>query len=365
MRNKGREGIYRRGRTWMLDFVHRGERHVVRIGSGITRTVAKEIAQVERAKILRGEAGISRKRRDISFEAARDLFVAWAKANRKARTVESYTECLTRLSESPLMAGKRLSQIGEWTVERYKQDRIKDGVRVRQNRELAVLRNLVNRMRDFKKYEGENPVRHRALIKEPLTKLRYLSHEEERRLVDAAAEPLRTIILVGIHTGLRIESEALELRWADVDLRHRRLTVEAAYSKNGEPRTVPLNSVARQALATLRQHASEERVFIGRGGRPLRSVRNAFETACRVAKLGRDVTPHTLRHTFASRLAMAGVDLRTIQELGGWKTLRLVERYAHVSPSHKAQAIERIVAASPIASPITEDCRVGEKAVSS
>ena len=51
---------------------------------------------------------------------------------------------------------------------------------------------------------------------------------------------------------------------------------------------------------------------------------------------------HTLRHTFASRLAMAGVDLRTIQELGGWHSLQMVERYSHLSPNHKAQAVERI-----------------------
>ena len=55
------------------------------------------------------------------------------------------------------------------------------------------------------------------------------------------------------------------------------------------------------------------------------------------------MTPHTLRHTFASRLVMAGVDLRTVQELGGWQTLAMVERYAHLSPAHKAQAVERLV----------------------
>jgi len=48
------------------------------------------------------------------------------------------------------------------------------------------------------------------------------------------------------------------------------------------------------------------------------------------------------RHTFASRLAMVGVDLRTIQELGGWRSLKMVERYAHLSPSHKAEAVERL-----------------------
>ena len=54
-----------------------------------------------------------------------------------------------------------------------------------------------------------------------------------------------------------------------------------------------------------------------------------------------------LRHTFASRLAMAGLDPRTIQELGGWASLEMVERYTHLSPTHKAEAVERIAQNSP------------------
>ncbi|MBI2962729.1 MAG: site-specific integrase [Deltaproteobacteria bacterium] len=156
------------------------------------------------------------------------------------------------------------------------------------------------------------------------------------------------MILSEIHAGLRIRAEALSLGWPDVDLRGRpgypngSLTMQAAYAKNGTSRTVPLTSVLREALARLKETATSDVVFVGRGGRPLRSIRNAFELAPEKAGLGKDVTPHILRHTFASRLAMAGVDLRTIQELGGWKTLALVERYSHLSPSHKAEAIERI-----------------------
>jgi integrase len=70
------------------------------------------------------------------------------------------------------------------------------------------------------------------------------------------------------------------------------------------------------------------------------------DTACKHAKLA-DVTPHVLRHTFASRLAMAGVDTRTSQELGAWASLEMVERYTHLSPTHKAEAVERIAENSP------------------
>jgi integrase len=114
---------------------------------------------------------------------------------------------------------------------------------------------------------------------------------------------------------------------------------------NGETRTVPLNSIALQILKSLKARDPGPWVFMTRGRRktgqwkPYRSFRTAFETACRHAKLT-DVTPHVLRHTFASRLVMRGVDLRTVQELGGWKSLNMVQRYAHLSQDHKRQAVE-------------------------
>jgi integrase len=68
------------------------------------------------------------------------------------------------------------------------------------------------------------------------------------------------------------------------------------------------------------------------------SIRKLIWKACDDAKIER-VTPHTLRHTFASHCAMAGVDLRTLAELLGHKTLDMVMRYSHLSPEHKAAAV--------------------------
>jgi integrase len=337
------DGIYLRGKTWWLDFMHRGERHYLRLGSNINRTVAKEIASVERSKILRSEVGIGRKRKDVTFEQAKEAFLAWTVANKKPNTVRSYRECLTRLSESPLFAGKRLSQITPWAVERYKQERAPKA-RVHVNRELAILRNVVNRMREWQKYEGMNPVGgNKVFLKEPRTRLRYIKPEEEAALLDAADEPVRTVILMGLYTGLRIKAELLHLRWVDVDLKRGELTVQAAYAKNGTTRNVPLNSLVREALGRLKAQAADEFLFLNERGLRLRDIDGAFAAARKKAGLS-GVTPHTTRHTFASRLAMEGVDLRTIQELGGWKTLSQVGRYSHLSESHKAEAVERIAA---------------------
>ena len=60
------------------------------------------------------------------------------------------------------------------------------------------------------------------------------------------------------------------------------------------------------------------------------------------------VTLHTLRHTFASRLVMAGVDLVTVKALGGWNRLEMVERYARLAPAHKRAAVERLAQADPL-----------------
>jgi len=342
------DGVYRRNRTWWLDFLHQGKRHTVRIGKNITRTVAGEIAVTKRGQILKGEIGIGRKRKDLLFEKAAEIFLDWIKANRRPKTHQSYSECAKQLGQS--FNGKKLGEIAPFLVEKHKKKRVDAGRRVSANRELSCLHAIFNRCRDWGKYEGENPVEKVKLLKEPKSRVRYLESAEEAKLLEHATEPrLRTIILAGIHAGLRIASEALTLRRQSVSLERGSwgqwgfLAVEAAYAKSGSTRTIPLNSTLHNAFADYFRATGEhgDFVFANKEGRPYRSARSAFRTACKNASL-KGVTPHTLRHTFASRLVMAGVDLRTVQELGGWASLRMVERYSHLSPSHRAEAIERI-----------------------
>jgi integrase len=344
-----RDGIYQRGNAWWLHFNYAGERYQLSLGRGITRKVAKELAQVKRVAIMRGEAGIGRKKKDILFDRAAEDFLTYVEANNRPNTLASYQTSIRQLAG--FFGGKHLGEITAFLIEKYKLTRLETGARrfhrskgarVAINRELACLSTLFNRSMTWKKYEGQNPVRGVKRFEESRGKVRFLSEEEENRLLAAAAEPLRTIILVGIHAGLRIFSEALTLRWSNVDLRLKALTVEAAYAKAKETRTVPLNSVLVEALGRLHAKRRNEFVFTKKDGQPLRFIKTAFETACQRANL-LDVTPHVLRHTFGSNLAMAGVDPRTIQELGGWKDLKMVMRYTHLSQVHKREAVEKIV----------------------
>ena len=113
-------------------------------------------------------------------------------------------------------------------------------------------------------------------------------------------------------------------------------------SKNGEARHVPLNAPALGALGILKKQAKPKApVFLNARGERLTSPRYWFDPAVETAGI-EDFTWHCLRHTFASRLVMAGVDLRTIQELMGHKSIQMTCRYAHLAHTHQLAAVEKL-----------------------
>jgi integrase len=337
-----RDGLYQRGNAWWLHFCYQGERYQESLGRGITRKVAQELAQVRRSAILRGEAGIGKKRKDLTFGKAKGIFLEAAEANNRYQTVRSYRKCLEELEKT--IGEKYLSEISSFLIEKHKQRRVAEGAPVAFNRELGTFKTLFNWFIDNGKFEGTNPARKVKKIKESPGRDRFLEHEEEERLLAACAEPLRTILMAGIYAGLRIPSETLNLKWVDVDLRRGLLTVQGAFAKNGKTEPVPMTSKLRDALERLKANSRSEYVFAKANGKPYKTVQNIFRTACKKAGLT-DISPHVMRHTFGSRLGMAGVDPRTIQELGRWSSLAMVQRYTNLSKTHKAEAIEKLSAA--------------------
>ncbi len=152
--------------------------------------------------------------------------------------------------------------------------------------------------------------------------------------------------------GLRW-SEQIALEWRDVDFFSGSVGVQR--SKSGYSRAVPMNSVVRSVLmdvAAQRQRHDDpsERVFKCSYVQADKFFPAAVERA-RKALLGTGqdasrfdgYTWHCNRHTFASRLVMRGVDLYTVQRLGGWRTSKMVQRYAHLAPEHLREAVERLV----------------------
>lgn len=119
-------------------------------------------------------------------------------------------------------------------------------------------------------------------------------------------------------------------------------------TKNGTSRAVILTEKAVKGLEELQKRRSTEtpKVCLTRYGEPMVSPRAWFELvmeeAVRQNHMLKDVTWHVFRRTYISRLVMAGVDLRTVQELAGHKDIKMTVRYAHLAPAHKLAAVDRL-----------------------
>ena len=173
-----------------------------------------------------------------------------------------------------------------------------------------------------------------------------LASEEERlNHVIAVHFPFhKNEFIIALNTGMR-KSEQFNLTWDRVNFERRLVTI--ARSKHGDTRHVHLNSVALRAFTELQERSAPRSNYVFTRERvPGRLTRVAhwFPRACREAGV-HDFHWHDLRHTFASRLIMAGVDLRTVQELMGHKTIAMTCRYAHLSAQHQQNAVEKLVSA--------------------
>jgi site-specific recombinase XerD len=200
----------------------------------------------------------------------------------------------------------------------------------------------------------ENPARLVKHRQENNARVRWLTPDEETRLRAAISEHYpehMPELNLALNTGLRL-SEMYGLAWENVSLARCVLTVPR--SKNGETRHVPLNSLALTALAELRKRGDGTGPVIRNlKGEPLAGQRFWFEPAVSKAKI-RSFSWHCLRHTFASRLVMAGVDIRTVQELMGHKSIQMTVRYAHLAPKHTLAAVERLAASASPSEGVTD-----------
>ena len=350
-----------------------------RIGDAakLTAAQAREMAKEVLARVELGEdpGEAERKAKANTLGAyLENTYGPWVVENRKAGVAT-----LQRLQSAfkPLHS-KRMSEINAWTIERWRSDKkkAKKVKAVTLNREVAMLKAALNQAVKWKILD-EYPLKGLGMLPErdSQQKVRYLSQEEEKSLMDALdsreerirterdsandwrvergyklyqdlrllpyADHLKPMVLLSLNTGLR-KGELLHLAWGNVDLQQAMLTVQADVAKSGKVRHVPLNETALSSLKGWRKCSKGNAwVFPSKEGKPFDHVNKSWRNLLHDAGIV-DFRWHDMRHDFASKLVMAGVDLNTVRELLGHSDLKMTIRYAHLAPEHKRAAVEAL-----------------------
>ena len=320
--------LFVRKGVWYLDYCANGRR--IRESSKSQSKRVAELALASRhGEVVQGKFKLEKVQKSPRFSNFAETYIEWAKENKRswARDAISINHLAVDFSH------RRLVDIHPFHVEKYKTARKAEVSPATVNREVACLKRILNLAVKWGQLQ-QNPIREVRFFKEPGSPVHFLSEDEAARLIEACSNTLRPIVVTALNTGMR-RGEILSLTWDRVNLRERFLTLVG--TKNGESREVPLNRTMVELLASLPR--SSEHVFTNRDGEPYHCVKKIYSLALRKAGI-ENFRFHDLRHTWASHLAMSGVDLLTVKELGGWKSLQMVQRYAHLSDSHRRRAVE-------------------------
>ncbi len=313
-----------------------------------------------------------------------EAYGPWIREHRKPAALLNLQQLR---SEFKYWLDKPMSELTPWIVDKHRQQRQKAGAKpATLNRYVAGLKAILSKATEWQVIDSHPLAKVKPLKLDSKGKVRYLSVAEERRLRKALSDRetrirterasgnqwraerghellpdlstvafvdhLRPIVLLAVNTGLR-RGELFNLVWTDIHFPTRTLTVQGGGAKSGQTRHVPLNDEALDVLTRWKQRADDEagraadrdgrdigncHVFPAADGGRLDNIKKAFGKLLADADIA-GFRFHDLRHHFASRLVMAGVDLNTVRELLGHANLDMTLRYAHLAPEHKAAAV--------------------------
>ena len=310
--------------------------------AGLKQT-AETLYRKRKTEVLQGKKLPESRKRMASFGELTKDALDYSKAHKR-----SYKDDKWRFEKLRKHFGDRPADgITPQDIERYLAAKIEHDkwAPATANRCRALL-SLAFRLGNRNGKVSANPARLVRAYRVNNTRVRWLTPEEGKRLRKVLQEKDLSHLPeldLALNTGLR-RGDMYHVRWEDVNLG--RCLLRVPLSKNGESHHVPLNKFAIAALKQLLSKCEGKGwVFMSVNGDRLQGPRHWFEPAVKDAGIP-NFHWHDLRHTFASRLRMAGVDLGTIQELMGHKSIQMTVRYAHLAPTYQLAAVERLAEVS-------------------
>lgn len=356
-------------KTWLIDYKRPdGRRNTKKIGDAKILTVmqAREIAKEKLAIVTLGEDPGEKEKIDIkTLSDLINIYAEWVIPNRKTGAYN--IQLLKRAFD--VFLEKDIDSITLLEVEKWRtKQRSKNFKLATINRKTTALKTLFN----WSVRHGlvpQNPIKNLSPFVEVDSdkKIRYLSEEERGKLFQALnarenelkkqrknhnewlkargkpllrdlnkcffADHLKPAVLLALNTGIR-RGALFSLRWEDINFKEETLTLNAENSKTNKRQIVPMNEIVKKTLFEWqKQTKSNGKVF------EISDCRSSWDSILKKAGI-KNFRWHDMRHDFASRLVMAGVDLNTVRELLGHSDLKMTLRYAHLSPNVKKKAVD-------------------------
>ncbi len=340
--------MFKRGSVWHTCIRDKGRKIQKRLDSD--KELAKDLETILKGEIVKSrllekffnepknklEESVGE---DKTFKDMMKKFMNEHAPKVSSKMQESYTISLKHLI--PFFGDSKLPVISRKTISRYKVLRRDEGAAPATiNKELAMLSKAFNLVVEEWEWLKDKPFSKIQREKMDNERDRWLIENEETELLKNCPGWLSEIVIFALNTGLR-KDELLSLEWSRVD--SKRKTILIKKTKNGKPKTLPLNRIALDVLERRSKVRTmkNELVFFDRKGAKINgyNLSRVFSETAKKAGI-KDFKFHDLRHTFATRLAQAGIEIYKISKLLGHKDISMTQRYAHHCPESLRDGVE-------------------------
>ena len=334
--------IFPQDGKWYINYRSRGKR-VRRVAGKTKREAEKVLKEVIREQTLERLTEPQASYRETSLSDFCNFLFDYVERHKSPRTAERYSEMLTNFRTWAIPNHIRtVGDIRPIHVESYTKWRQKHKASQNTIRHELIILSQLWRIAMKYGYAQHNPITEVERPKKVQKAPRFLDKKEIAALLKASNEYERAVWKTYLYTGMR-RGELETLEWQDVDFRRSTITVRvrADFAPKGRrSRGIPMHPKLKPVLKKLPKR-SEQLVFATKHGTRLKHYDRNFKRACEKAGI-EGTSIHTLRHTCASHLVMAGVDLPTVAKILGHRDIESTMVYAHLTVDHLKAGVERL-----------------------
>ena len=333
--------LFKRGKSWYVKYYSNGK--PVRKAVCRDKKTAGEYKAHLEVQLARMSFGLPVEK--YSWQKFIEKYLAYSKVEKRIRTTVLDSKAIQLFANfaQPQTTG----DLNRERLEEWKADRLKEVSPTTVNIELRHLKACFHKavewgIMDQRQFAGVKQLK--QLKKLP----RFLSKEEIKKLSETMPIRWWRMFYTMICTGLRL-GEFLHLKWSQINWGRKVIILQSDHEwapKDNELREIPLHPNLEQMLWQMNKEAGNPRdgyIFHDGNITPtlIRRIERKFQAYRKKAGIEK-CRIHDLRHTFASHLVMSGADLLTVRDLLGHSSVKTTEIYAHLSPSHRQQAVERL-----------------------